>query len=115
MITTVEEYVNSCNATQKHWLVQLLEYMRATFPDIQETISYQIPTFKWNKNYIAFSVASKHIALHSLDFELVAQSKTWFPKAKFGKGCVKVAYTDHEYLPELYKLCDKIVGRSVMG
>ena len=115
MNNTIEDYINGCNETQKQWLVKMLDYVREKHPNLQETISYQMPTFKWNKNYISFSVATNHISLHSLDFELVVMAKEWFPKAKFGKGCVKVAYSDQEYLPELYKLCDRIIERSVMG
>ena len=111
-MTTVDEYVARCTPVQKERLVPLLDYMRGTYPDWEERLSYQMPMFKHGKQYVAFSVAAKHLSLHSLDFETIASAKELFPTATFGKGCVKIPYTEPDPLERLHGLCDQIVART---
>lgn len=86
--------------------------MRESFPHLQEKISYQMPTYKFNGQYIAFSVAKDHFSFHTLDFEMIEELKMLLPRAKFGKGCAKVRYDDKAAIPILFAMCRKIVARS---
>jgi uncharacterized protein YdhG (YjbR/CyaY superfamily) len=110
--TTVDEFIADCTDLQKERLLPLLDYMRRTYPDWKEGLSYQMPMFRYQKQYIAFSVASQHFSLHSLDFELIASAKELFPGAGFGKGCVKVSYAEPDPFGRLFGLCDRIVKRA---
>ena len=109
---TVDDYVNSFEGEKKEWLKTFVTFMRENFPEIQETISYQMPTYKFNRKYIAFSVAKDHFTYHSLDFEMINALKNLLPKAKFGKGCAKISYNDKAAIPILFDMSRKIVERS---
>jgi len=112
MISTVEEYVNQFDGIKKQRLETLIEFMRTNFPEARETISYQMPMFKLNGSYVAFSAAKNHYTFHTLDFDLIEELKTQLPRAKFGKGSAKVPYDDEEALPVLFEYCRKVVERS---
>ena len=112
MKNKVDDYIEKHDGVQKEWLTAFVGFMRENYPDITETISYQIPTYKLNRNYIAFSVAKTHFTLHTLDFELIQTLDQILPRASFGKGCAKVKYTDQETIPTLFDICRKIVARS---
>lgn len=86
--------------------------MRESFPNVQEKISYQMPTYKFNRQYIAFSIAKDHFSFHTLDFEMIEELKALLPKVKFGKGCAKVKYSENAAIPILLDMCIKIVDRS---
>lgn len=109
---TVEGYVAACTDQQRALLVPLLEHMRAAHPDWQERLSYQMPMFKRGKEYVAFSVATHHLTLHALDFELVAAARDVLPRATLGKGSVKVPYEDPGLVPGLTALADRVVERA---
>jgi uncharacterized protein YdhG (YjbR/CyaY superfamily) len=109
--TSIEEFVEDCTEVQREHVLPLLDYMRRKYPEWKEGLSYQMPMFRFKKQYIAFSVATRHFSLHSLDFELIASAKELFPKAEFGKGCVKVSYTEPEPFERLFGICDSIVER----
>jgi uncharacterized protein YdhG (YjbR/CyaY superfamily) len=111
-MSTVNDYVNSHEGLHKEWLGTFVEFMCTTFPDLQETISYQMPTYKFDGQYIAFSVAQDHFTFHTLDFDMIEELKTLLPKAKFGKGSAKVRYDDKEAIPTLFEMAKKIVARS---
>jgi uncharacterized protein YdhG (YjbR/CyaY superfamily) len=113
MTESVNEYVNNYEGEKKEWLVTFITYMRENFPDISEVISYQIPTYKFNHTYIAFSIAKEHFTFHTLDFEMIEELKTLLPRAKFGKGSAKVKFDDHDSIPILKKMIHKIVKRKM--
>jgi uncharacterized protein YdhG (YjbR/CyaY superfamily) len=108
----VDDFINSFDGEKKEWLTTFVTFMRENYPEIPETISYQIPTFKFNKKYIAFSVAKEHFTYHSLDFEMIDELKTLLPRAKFGRGSAKVNFADTEYIPVLFEMSKRIVERS---
>jgi uncharacterized protein YdhG (YjbR/CyaY superfamily) len=109
---TVDEYVNSFEGVKKEWLTIFVSFMRENFPEVQETISYQMPMYKFNRKYIAFSAAKEHFTFHSLDFEMIEALKELLPRAKFGKGSAKVKYEDRESIPILFEMSRRIVERS---
>lgn len=112
MANTVDEYINNFDGEKKEWLSTFVTFMRENYPEIAEVISYQMPMFKFNGTYIAFSVAKDHFTYHSLDFEMIEELKNLLPKAKFGKGSAKVNYSDREYIPILFDMSRRIVERS---
>jgi uncharacterized protein YdhG (YjbR/CyaY superfamily) len=109
---SVDEYVNNFEGVKKEWLTIFITFMHENFPDIKETISYQMPTFKFNGTYIAFSIAKDHFSFHSIDFEMIDELKKLLPNAKFGRGCAKVKFEDRASIPVLFNTCKKIVQRN---
>ncbi len=112
---SVMEYVNSFEGEKRKWLTTFIEFMHGNFPEAKETLSYQMPMFKFNGMYIAFSIAKEHFSYHSLDFEMIEELKSQLPKAKFGKGCAKVKFDDEAAIPILFDISRKIVDRSKMN
>jgi uncharacterized protein YdhG (YjbR/CyaY superfamily) len=74
-MNTINDYINSFDGVKKEWLTPFITFMRERFPNVQETISYQMPTYKFNGKYIAFSVAKDHFFFHILDFEMIEELK----------------------------------------
>lgn len=109
---TVNDYINSFEGVKREWLTTFVTFMRESFPDVQEKISYQMPTYKFNRQYISFSIAKDHFSFHTVDFQMIEELKALLPKAKFGKGCAKVKYDDKAAIPILFDMCGKIVDRS---
>lgn len=111
----VDEYINSFEGEKREWLNTMVTFMRQNFPDIRESIFYQMPAFRFDGQYIAFSVAKDHFSFHTLDFEMIEELKGRLPKAKFGKGSAKIKYSDRAAIPILFDICRKIVDRSKKG
>ncbi len=61
---SVDDLIRRYDGEQREWLTTMVGYMRKEHPHLQETISYQIPTYKFDGQYIAFSVAK--ITSHSI-------------------------------------------------
>ncbi|MBC1896296.1 hypothetical protein HCA68_01310 [Listeria booriae] len=116
MAETVEQYMADLEMDeQRQWTAKFVTFMRENYPDFEEKISYQIPTFKFGKQYIAFSNAKTHFSVHTLDFGLVSEMKNRLPNAKFGKGCVKVKFKDEDAIPVLFDFCREVVVRNQVG
>ncbi len=113
--TRVDDYINSFEGEKKEWLTTMVTFMRQNFPELQETIFYQMPAFKFDGQYIAFSVAKDHFSFHTLDFEMIEELKILLPNAKFGRGSAKIRFTDRAAIPILFEMCRKIIARSSTG
>jgi uncharacterized protein YdhG (YjbR/CyaY superfamily) len=111
----VDDYINSFEGEKREWLATMISFMRQTFPQAKETISYQMPMFKFDGNYIAFSIAKDHFTFHTLDFEMIEELKLRLPKSKFGRGSAKIGFSDRAAIPVLFEMCRKIVARSSAG
>jgi uncharacterized protein YdhG (YjbR/CyaY superfamily) len=58
---TIDEYIATFSAEVQEILEKIRIRIRSAAPDAQETISYQIPTFKLNGNLVHFAAFKKHI------------------------------------------------------
>jgi uncharacterized protein YdhG (YjbR/CyaY superfamily) len=59
----------------KERLATFVAFMCESFPDAEEKISFQMPTYKINGIYIAFSTAKEYFIFHMLDFEMIEELK----------------------------------------
>jgi uncharacterized protein YdhG (YjbR/CyaY superfamily) len=112
MANAVDDYINRFEGEKKEWLAAFVTFMRENFPDVQETIFYQMPAYKFNRSYIAFSLAKDHFTYHTLDFEMIEELKNLLPRAKFGKGSAKVRYDDRAAIPILFDMSRVIIERN---
>jgi len=107
----VDDFIGMYSGEKAEWLVEMINFMRRTFPEIKEVMSYKIPTFKFDKTYIAFSIAKDHFSFHSKDFDMIEELKKQLPKEKFGRGCVKVRFANKDAIPVLKEMCKMIVSK----
>lgn len=115
----VDEYINHIDdEEQREWLLFFIEYMRKHHQNLEEVISFQMPTYKLVsgklRNYIAFSLAKKHMSLHSMDFAYIASLKEKLQTPGKGKGCVNVPYTNIEERAILLDAIEDIIERNVL-
>lgn len=112
IMNSVNEYISHYEEEKKEWITTFVTFMRKNYPNWEETISYQMPTYKFLGQYIAFSATKTHFTLHTLDFVMLDELKEKLDNAKFGKRSVKVKYKDKEAIPILFEACRKIAERS---
>lgn len=60
----VDEYINSFSSPNREKLEQLRKLIKFLLPEAIETISYQIPAYKINKNVIFFAGFKKHVSIY---------------------------------------------------
>lgn len=114
----VDEYLAQLAGNEREWSAVFIKYMREKYPELEEVISFKIPTYKLGsgkaRNYIAFGFGKSHFSLHSMDFEYIAEIKCELSKPGKGKGCVNVPFSKIEEREVLFKAIDCIVERRAM-
>jgi uncharacterized protein YdhG (YjbR/CyaY superfamily) len=115
MSGTVDEYINAFEGEKREWLITMVTFMRDNFPELEETIFYQMPAFRLDRGYIAFSVAKDHFTYHTLDFRTIDELKSSLPSATFGRGSVKIRFSDREAIPVLFEASRRTVERWRSG
>ncbi len=61
---TIDEYIARYPLEVRRMLSQIRETVRAAAPDAEETISYQIPTFRDHGNLVHFAAWKKHVSFY---------------------------------------------------
>ena len=93
--------------------------MREKHPDLEEVISFQMPTYKLGsgkeRNYIAFSPAKNHFSMHTMDFDYIAMLKDKLSKPGKGKGCVNVPYNNKMERLIIIQGIEDIIERKILS
>lgn len=71
-MTTVDEYLETVKPSQKVALERIRVIIKQTVPEVEESISYNMPTFKYKGNsLLLFSAFKNHMSIfgHLSNFE----------------------------------------------
>jgi uncharacterized protein YdhG (YjbR/CyaY superfamily) len=85
---TIDEYIATFPADVQDILEKLRQVIRESAPDAEETLSYQIPTFKMKVNLVHFAAFKNHIGFYPTPSAIEAFKKELFSYA-VAKGSVK--------------------------
>ncbi len=115
-LQTVDDYIDSLTGDAKDRIQEFVNFMRKNYSQLEEVLSFQMPTYKLGsgsmRNYIAFSAAKNHFSLHTTDFDYVTELKTKLKNGGKGKGCVNVKFTDKDEFDILLKAISEIYSRN---
>ncbi len=62
--TNIDEYIAQFDASKQRLLQELRELIRQAAPEATETISYQMPTFRYHGNLIHFALFKNHLGIY---------------------------------------------------
>lgn len=115
----VNTYIDGLVGEQKEWMQFFVDYMRKNHSELEEVISFKMPTYKLGsgklRNYIAFSPTKNHFSMHSMDFEYISILKEKLKKPGKGKGCVNVSYSNIDEKDILIQGIEEIIKRKILA
>lgn len=88
VITSVEEYILQSQPEVQHLLREIRSFILKIAPMVEETISYQMPTYRYYGNLVHFAAHSHHIGFYPGPDGIEA-FKERFAGLKFSKGAVQ--------------------------
>src|SRR5690606_9578173 len=62
--TNIDEYIAQFDASKQRLLQELRELIRQAAPEATETISYQMPTFRYHGNLTPFALFKNHLGIY---------------------------------------------------
>ena len=103
---TIDQYHQAFPADVVGRMQQIRDIVHKVVPGVEETISYQIPCFKYNGYLVYYSAYTNHISLSNpFSKELLAHFKDDFKKYKVSKSAIQ--FPNKEALP--VKLITEII------
>ncbi|MBQ6452022.1 MAG: DUF1801 domain-containing protein [Solobacterium sp.] len=60
----VDEYIGMCDEDIRTYLQQVRDVIREVLPDVEETISWGMPTYRRKQNLIHFAANRNHIGIY---------------------------------------------------
>lgn len=114
MAESPEEYLAAVPEAGRPWLREFWDHVAVRNPDLELTMFRGVPMFKFAdsylKGYVMFTAAATHFAAHSLQFDLIAETKAAIPGAFGGKGNVSVKYKNTDAIPALKSYVDAVLA-----
>lgn len=114
----VDILIDNLCEIEKDWMIYFVEYMRKNHSELEEVISFKMPTYKLGsgkeRNYVSFSTAKNHFSMHSMDFEYIGLLKEKLSAGGKGKGCVNVKYANTDERKFLIEGIEDIINRKVL-
>jgi uncharacterized protein YdhG (YjbR/CyaY superfamily) len=90
MTTTVADYIARTPPVARRALKQLRTAIKAAAPGITERISYRIPTFELNGQYLLYIAAFKeHISVYPVTSGMLARYSKAIAPYRAGKGTLR--------------------------
>jgi len=103
---TIDQYHSVFPADVIKRMQAIRDIVHKVVPDVEETISYQIPCFKYNGYLVYYSAYTNHISLSNpFSKELLEHFKNEFGKYKVSKSAIQ--FPNNEELP--VKLITEII------
>jgi uncharacterized protein YdhG (YjbR/CyaY superfamily) len=85
---TIDEYIGTFPKNIQRILEELRQAIRESAPKAEETISYQIPTFKQNGNLVHFAAFKNHIGFYPAS-SAIGAFKAKLSNYEVSKGTVR--------------------------
>ena len=63
-MTIITDYIATCPTEQQPMMYHLREVILSVAPELAETLSWQMPTFKLKHNIIHFAPAKNHLGIY---------------------------------------------------
>ena len=86
---SIDEYLLDVGEKEQIVLEKLRKQIHAAAPGAEETISYQIPTFKLNGSLVGFAAFKKHCSFFVMNNTLIASMKDELKGYDTDKGTIR--------------------------
>jgi uncharacterized protein YdhG (YjbR/CyaY superfamily) len=107
-LTNIDQYIAGFPPDVQAILEKIRQTIKTAAPDAEETISYQMPTFRLHGNLVHFAAFKNHIGFYPAPGGIVAFQEELAPY-KGGKGSIRFPLDQ----PIPYKLIGRIVAHRV--
>jgi uncharacterized protein YdhG (YjbR/CyaY superfamily) len=89
---SVDEYLENVSEPARSTLLKVRDAIRSAAPaDATETISYHVPTFKWNGPLVAYAAFSKHCSFFPMSYATIRKYHKELTPYLASKGTVRFA------------------------
>ena len=86
----VDEYISALEEPKKEWVTLMVNFMREVFPEVEETLDNEMPTYKGDSFSIAFAAQKNYFSFYTNDARILPLIKELVPPASMGKGCARI-------------------------
>ena len=109
----VEEYIAQFPEDRKEALAQIREMLQRSFPELEETMQYKMPTYG-KDGEVLFAMASQkhHLSFYACHYDLLDAHHDIREKYDCGKSCIRFRKFDKEVLEDL-RLISKHIYANV--
>jgi len=110
---SVDEYIATHPADVQAVLQRVRATIRKALPGAEETISYQIPTYKLHGGYVIYFAGwKKHFSLYPASARLVAAFKDELAPYEISKGTIRFPLSEPVPVRLIARIAKFLAGRQ---
>lgn len=88
--TTVDEYIAQLHDEKKEALAQAVRsFIKTSYPELNETIAWQLPTYKLKSNVLHFGISKQHLGFYP-GSGFIAVHKEELAAYSLSKGTIRI-------------------------
>ena len=102
-MTVIDDYLTKVEIPKRRELERIRTLAKTIVPGAEETISYGMPTLKFQgKPFLGFDAHKNHIGIYPYSGQVIEELKDQLHEYSFSKGAIRVPL-DHPISEELLK------------
>lgn len=110
---TVDEYIQTFPEDVRSVLETLRQTIKEEIPEAEETISYNMPTYKLNGSYVVYFAGwKKHVSMYPFSSEMEASMEEASTYKTSGKGTIQFPINQPLPLPFIRKIVAFLVNKN---
>ena len=89
-MSVIDNYLNTVAAEQKTELDRIRSIIQQTVPEVEEALSYGMPTFKYEgRPLIGFTASKNHLSIHPFSPSVIIAVKDKLEDYELSKGTIR--------------------------
>ena len=109
---TISNYFENLSEDRKKNIEDVRELIKMTYPDIEETMHYKMPTYVLNDEILcALASQKQYMALYIMPHDLLEDFRDELEKYDCGKSCIRFKKLENEDL-ELFERILQYTGKN---
>ncbi|EPG73770.1 PF08818 domain protein [Leptospira fainei serovar Hurstbridge str. BUT 6] len=96
----IEDYIKRSSEIRKSRMQELLDFMRAEYPDLRESLKYKMPTFERNGKSISFANQKNYLSIYFPEESFIRAFRAKAGSIASGKTCINLK--DKDKVPMVY-------------
>jgi hypothetical protein len=110
----VDNYINSLDGIKKETASTLTNFIRQTYPDIDETFEHNMPAYKVDgKLVLSFAALKSYFSFYTNDTRILKLTKELLPGTSLGKSCARIKYSEENLIEILIDICKEAIDSAV--
>lgn len=110
---TVKEYIAAIPEERRGAIKHLISIIKKNAPKTKESMTYNMPSYGFEKPIFSIASQKNHMALYVCDHEELVNYKSSLGKVNIGKSCIRFKKLENLYIDVVEQLIKEVYNSEL--